>query len=994
MSDPQRIYFLGFEIQHIFFTALANSAAGTSGGLLLQSIGFNLDARSNQLGVFKNTQTLAALRNAPANIQQAFAAAGFGWNTQNSTGNADSQVNAHPQYNAFNIAALNRLADDAKPENGNWTSEVKRLAVYDLHRFMANFNASGNLSIQGTTQQQFDQAWSTWRTHNGTGNYKALSTEAAAAIDSYATAFNAAPFGAGEDNSAMRAEIAQNLLAQLEGKLTPEQIAKAQANFDAGNITQAMASLIHDAQLLSSTPVLGNEAAAEAWAAKLWTDMSGFFDFDVLVEKLKGLFDFLATYGDKFIDSITALGQSVPDAIGKSMNAMLVGVGGGVIGDIVEFLNAVYEPAKTAIRTGDWSGVWTTVERYGVAAVISGVVVAATVGVAAFFGGPIAAAFVGAGWAAYGLYDAIDNGIELIGKIGADLGDVALRQLGDSTSVIAVIGRVVANAMDVDFGAPIFAGSGGANSLIRRYLADSASSTLPASVDGTDRAESFFGQNSATIRAGGGNDEIYVRDSVKAYGGAGDDVLAGANARVIAATGQTPTQHMLLDGGAGDDWVLVTGGEGAIAIGGAGDDILYGGGKEAHLHGGSGADSFFIGSSTIIEDADTDGDRVYMGPIRLVGGVKQAWMEGNKAYWAPFSTLLSAFPVIGSELLVTASIFVDAITMKFASYQSFEDGSLGINIGWGFGGVASISDYTLDLDSGQGSGGIAVFEAGRGRGPGSFEQLNRFVNLALYAGFGTGLPGYDPLVLDLDGDGFDLTTEAHSAVWFDYRQDGFAKHTGWLRGDNGFLVRDANGNGQIDNVTEMFGNATTSGFAALGSYDSNNDGVISAADSGYASLQIWQDADGDGVTDAGELKSLSALGIASISLTSAAPATPMVIGGNSVSRVGSFTRSDGSSGAVGDVVFAISDTNTRYLGDSNVNVAAGALLQRSHRVAVAANDNQRSAWREAAFRFAKQLGAGRRCRGDICRACCSYFVSCGTLILTANDNELILLETA
>ena len=85
------------------------------------------------------------------------------------------------------------------------------------------------------------------------------------------------------------------------------------------------------------------------------------------------------------------------------------------------------------------------------------------------------------------------------------------------------------------------------------------------------------------------------------------------------------------------------------------------------------------------------------------------------------------------------------------------------------------------------------------------------------------------------------------------------------------------------------------------------------------------------VTDAGELKTLTQLGIASISLSNAAPATATAtataIGGNSVSRVGSFTRSDGSSGQVGDIVFAISGTNTRYLGDSSVSTAAAALPQ-------------------------------------------------------------------
>ena len=40
--------------------------------------------------------------------------------------------------------------------------------------------------------------------------------------------------------------------------------------------------------------------------------------------------------------------------------------------------------------------------------------------------------------------------------------------------------------------------------------------------------------------------------------------------------------------------------------------------------------------------------------------------------------------------------------------------------------------------------------------------------------------------------------------------------------------------------------------------------VIDAQDTDFADLQVWQDLDQDGVTDAGELKTLAALNIASI----------------------------------------------------------------------------------------------------------------------------------
>ncbi|MDD7313264.1 MAG: hypothetical protein PUH03_02780 [bacterium] len=62
-----------------------------------------------------------------------------------------------------------------------------------------------------------------------------------------------------------------------------------------------------------------------------------------------------------------------------------------------------------------------------------------------------------------------------------------------------------------------------------------------------------------------------------------------------------------------------------------------------------------------------------------------------------------------------------------------------------------------------------------------------------------------PLVIDLDGDGVE-TTMAESGTHFDHDGNNFAESTGWVGKDDGLLVRDINGNGQIDDGTELFGN--------------------------------------------------------------------------------------------------------------------------------------------------------------------------------------------
>ena len=81
----------------------------------------------------------------------------------------------------------------------------------------------------------------------------------------------------------------------------------------------------------------------------------------------------------------------------------------------------------------------------------------------------------------------------------------------------------------------------------------------------------------------------------------------------------------------------------------------------------------------------------------------------------------------------------------------------------------------------------------------------------------------DPLVLDLDGDGIETVgVNATTHVLFDHNNDGVKTGTGWVKGDDGLLVLDRNGNGVIDNGSELFGDATmvngvkaTDGFSAL-----------------------------------------------------------------------------------------------------------------------------------------------------------------------------------
>ncbi|MBD3810941.1 MAG: cadherin-like domain-containing protein, partial [Betaproteobacteria bacterium] len=170
--------------------------------------------------------------------------------------------------------------------------------------------------------------------------------------------------------------------------------------------------------------------------------------------------------------------------------------------------------------------------------------------------------------------------------------------------------------------------------------------------------------------------------------------------------------------------------------------------------------------------------------------------------------------------------------------------------------------------------------------------------------------GCCPVAIDLDRNGFAFTSAETSDVFFDINADGWKRQVSWTAPGDGWLAIDANSNGLVDDGTEIVftkqaTNSQTDLQALAEIYDSNHDGLLSAADEKWAKFGVWNDANQNGVTDAGEFKSLATLGIESIELANDGQFA--VQGGSVIHGLSTVHMVDGSTMAAADVTLKVTD---------------------------------------------------------------------------------------
>lgn len=177
-------------------------------------------------------------------------------------------------------------------------------------------------------------------------------------------------------------------------------------------------------------------------------------------------------------------------------------------------------------------------------------------------------------------------------------------------------------------------------------------------------------------------------------------------------------------------------------------------------------------------------------------------------------------------------------------------------------------------------------------------SLSMSREFAAYNYTSTQMPSKDPLVINYGGTAASLTGERFS---FDLDADGTLDSISSLGQGSGFLALDKNGDGNINDGTELFGPQSGSGFDDLRAYDKDGNGWIDENDSVFDSLLVWsRDADGNS-----QLFSLKELDIGAIYLGDVATEFSLNGDGNeslgTVRSTSFFLKESGGAGTISHI---------------------------------------------------------------------------------------------
>jgi Ca2+-binding RTX toxin-like protein len=250
---------------------------------------------------------------------------------------------------------------------------------------------------------------------------------------------------------------------------------------------------------------------------------------------------------------------------------------------------------------------------------------------------------------------------------------------------------------------------------------------------------------------------------------------------------------VVLIGGKGND-VLTGGGNGDSLLGGEGNDTLDGGSGNDTLEGGDGNDTYILsgGNDTIDDDGSKD----------VIEGLRGTAVEtetNSGIYELGGATITKA----GGSLIIN------------------DAGDITTLLNW------ADNDYGLLLEN-------------KGDPDLDYDAL------------------VTPIALDISMNGtvdrFQINSYTNGSVYFDIDNDGFKEQVRWVSPTDGWLVRDLNGDGKINNQRELFGGSDgKTAYQKLAELNTNNTGTsanaITSADSAWNSLRIWMDQNSNGISE-------------------------------------------------------------------------------------------------------------------------------------------------
>ncbi len=153
----------------------------------------------------------------------------------------------------------------------------------------------------------------------------------------------------------------------------------------------------------------------------------------------------------------------------------------------------------------------------------------------------------------------------------------------------------------------------------------------------------------------------------------------------------------------------------------------------------------------------------------------------------------------------------------------------------------------------------------------------------------------DPLVINLNGNIADLSDQT---FFFDIDADGVEDEISRLAEGSGYLALDKNGDGTINDGSELFGTTSGDGFADLAGYDEDGNGFIDEGDPIFYKLKIWT-MDENGKE---KLVSLAEAGVGAIGLQNVATDFALTNDANErkgmIRRSGFFLYENGTAGSV------------------------------------------------------------------------------------------------